>query len=157
MKQPAIILFFIFSIVLIHSEDNYILNLKNDTFSIMIESQGSEIPVKTTLFINKDGKVDYVRSGYSYAGEYYPPKSRAGKIAEKDILELFDFIINKNGFFLLPSDMSTKLEIMDSSTEYITVEYNGKSHKIGGYHPYSNSFYNAISKLINKLTDSVRK
>lgn len=138
-------------------DNNYTFDPKKDTFFITVESQGSELPLTTSLSIDGAGNVKYYRSPYEYGGVFNNAVTNKGKIGKKNIKELFDFIMNKNYFFLLPSDMSTSVMIMDSATEYITVDYNGKSHKIGGYHPYDNGYYTAISDMINKMTESITK
>lgn len=136
--------------------NNYTYDPNKDSFYIKLETSGSELPVQTSLTIDKDGKVTYQRSAYEYGGSFKDKVYKTEKINKKKVNELFDFILNKNYFFLLPSDMSTEVLIMDSSTEYITIEYNGKTRKIGGYHPYDNEYFNAIVDMIDKTTKSIR-
>lgn len=138
-------------------DNNYTFDPEKDNFSIIYESAGSELPVQSVLTINKNGEVKYNRSPYEYGGVINKPVSLSGKIKKKKMKELFDFIMNKNYFFLLPADMSTSIQIMDSSTEYISIEYNGKIHKIGGYHPTDNDYFSAISDMIDKMTSSITK
>jgi hypothetical protein len=137
--------------------NKFVFNSSKDNFKITVESQGSELPVHSLLTIDKNGEVVYKRDSYNYGSNFHDPLFLSGKISSSKVNELFNYIVNDNYFFILPSDMSTEMELMDSSTETITIEYNDRVNKIGGYHPFGNKYYNLISGRIKSLTESITK
>lgn len=128
---------------------------EKDRFTIVMESQGSEYPVKTRCTIDETGKVSYWRSGVSYGFSFTPEERLEGRLRPKETEELFDFMMNRQHFFLLPADLSSDMQRMDASTMTMEILFNDKSHKVGGYdvmgHPLFRGPYDRMDEIIKKL------
>jgi hypothetical protein len=116
-------------------------------------SKGTYSQMEIHVEVSTDRKVSYKRSHIRSDKVY---EEWTGHIEETDYNLFVNEIIETCNFMKLPENIEKPLNIKDSSTDKIVVNYNSKTHSIGGYGASHYKKYHCVYKTYNKMMLSVR-
>jgi len=85
-----------------------------------------------------------------YTSTRYDGTVNLKHLSDEQMDELIEYII-KNNFFDFPENIDGSRNVADIMSQSLTISYNGKEHKCGGYNVENNSFLN-ICSFINELS-----
>jgi hypothetical protein len=128
-----------------------------DNFSLRYEVQGSEYPVKITLSITAAGRCSYFIHKPNYGNELSSITTYEYQLPKKEFNAFVSHLINKLKYFQLPGTIVDEVMKMDGATSKITVSYQGKLHRIGGYNADHHTEYQGVFNLIRTLIKSIEK
>lgn len=121
------------------------------SFVINYHSSGTMLPIETTIKISREEGLQYKEYDF-YEKKTLEEFSR--KLSETELKEIFEYIINDNYFFVLPSNLSTDDLVTDGYYSSLKVTLNGKEHGTGGYVP-ENKYYSDIVDKVFELKEKL--
>lgn len=128
----------------------------NSGFSLSYEDRGSELPVRVTVRLGSDGA--YERMVFRGASGGIPSGADhvAGIIPAPELRAIIDALVGKYDFFGMPGKGDESRPVrMDMSTEYLTVTWNGRTHKVGGYDARSCPEFRGVFEFVDGLKAKV--
>lgn len=110
-----------------------------------------------TIIINNNKNFNYKLAYHNLSpeGEIIKDiqKQKDFQISEKEFEDLKNYVIKTNNFLNLPEDLSTNKDILDAPAGFITVSYNKKTFKKGGYYPFDNENFQNISNYLFEILE----
>ena len=119
----------------------------SNNFSLSYSKKVSSHSIRIKITISEKGECTYKKSQFDKEKQNF-----TYKLPEKDFSELIDTFINEFKFFSLSENVDPKYRsIKDANICYITINYNGKTHKIGGYYADNSEEFEHVFDEIYRL------
>lgn len=113
-------------------------------FVVSYRSKGSMLPVEATLKVSREDGFKYTAVNYI---ENKTLEQVSSMVTEDELKRIFEYIINDNYFFVLPSNIGTDAFAFDGGTSSVTITLDGKEHSAGGYIAENYYYKNIVNKL----------
>jgi len=127
-----------------------------DDFMFTYTSRGTSLPYSQVYEINIWANGKYKRKVIINKHNKQISEIIEGELSEEDLTDFLNCLINENKFFDIPAypaDLTNGWSVFDADYAYMTVQYNGKKHMVGGYGAHVNTNFRKISEKMGKLRD----
>ena len=122
------------------------------SFSLQLDSQGSEYPVTTKITIDGDGRYSREVRRNSYAGAPASSEMVGGTVPREKLQEFIHEAVTVRGFFSMPARYESQgPQKMDMATSHLRISWQGRTHRIGGYDAWGVAEYKGLFQLVRDL------
>jgi hypothetical protein len=138
-------------IIIIGFPNKYNWETGKTNFSVFYSSIGTMVQGEINIKISENGEYEFIEyAGTANESNRKVIQKYSCNLTNSEMEELFNYMMNKVDFFKIKENIS-KDRVTDASYDYLEVEFNGNSHRIGGYAASLDKIFMVANKKLREI------